>query len=95
MNRMMYDGFGYGGYGIAHGIAEFVLFICVVAFIALVLRHLIGGGWNQCRGGGCGGGHHGHSGGHNMGALDLLRDRYAKGEIDTNEFQERKKALLE
>ena len=94
MNRMMYDAFGYGGYGIVHGIAEFVIFICVVTIIALVVRYAIGVSWPHCKGGACGP-HHGHGAGSTTIALDLLRDMFAKCEIDTNVFQERRKALLE
>ncbi len=31
---------------------------------------------------------------HHSNALELLKERYAKGEIDTEEYEERKKVLL-
>lgn len=82
---MGYYGYGHpmmwgGDSGFIGGLFTiFWIFVLVVAIIALV-RYM--------RHGKVG---HWHSGS----ALGILRERFAKGEIDTAEFQERKKALEE
>ena len=80
---------GYGGYGpmMGYGYADplgwvFMLLFWVLLVIAIVvLVRWLGGGR-----------HHGwHE--HNRSALDVLKERYAKGEIDRKEFEEKKKDL--
>lgn len=53
--------------------------IVVLVIAVAILRRTRRGGWHHR----CG-----------RGALELLRERYAKGEISTPEFEERKKALM-
>lgn len=60
-----------------------VLGVILVIVIVLVLARVMG-----CRGMRCG--HHGRSG---SAALATLEERYAKGEIDKAEFEERKNTL--
>lgn len=43
------------------------------------------------RGGCCGSHHSGHT--YNQNAIEILKERYAKGEIDTEEYHKRKKEL--
>lgn len=81
-------GFGMHGFagGLAGGVFMLVFWIAVILLIAVVIRWLIASS--------------GTTAAPNVGsapgtesALDLLRSRYARGEIDTQEFEERKKAL--
>lgn len=68
-----------GGYGFIGGLFTILwVFVLVVAIVALV---------RYARHGRMG---HWHRGGS---AMDILRERFAKGEIDKAEFEERKKAL--
>ena len=72
--------YGFGPLGILYHVLSWVLIIMIVV---LAVRLFRGGRI-----------HRGHRYWH-MGssALDVLRERYAKGEIDKAEFEERKKVL--
>ncbi len=78
--NMMY-GYGYQPYfGFSHFFGSvFWLFLIVMIVLALRRRRMIGGGrWGMW----------GDS------ALTALRERYAKGEISKEEYEERKKVLM-
>ncbi len=78
-------GYGYGngmmGYSLFGGFFSLLWFVLVVVIVIAIVRGITGG-------------RHGH---HWMDrdktALDILKERYAKGEIDKNEFEEKKKDL--
>jgi putative membrane protein len=85
-----YGGYGMGpgmmgGYGYGHGFIGTILLAIVVAAVVIGIIVLIRG---------TSAGHRPHGGGTSTDeAMDILRSRYAKGEIDKEEFEERKKAL--
>lgn len=75
--------FGYGSYGPGFffgPILMVIFWVIVVALIVSMIKRAHGG-----HGGCCG---HGGSD-----ALEVLKERYAKGEIDKKEFTEKKKDL--
>lgn len=78
------DGWSDGWWGAGHMIFGPIMWILtiglVVAAVILLVRWLSGG--TQGTGGGAG-----------RSALEILNDRYARGEIDTAEYEERKRAL--
>lgn len=77
----MYSG-GYGGGEVTlHLIFGVLFFIILVALAVILVRVALGGGrrrWMMMR----------------DSALETLKDRYAKGEIDKKEFEEKKKDLM-
>lgn len=87
--------YGYGpammGYGsgcgagceVVHAIVAIFWIVVLIAIIAAAVRALRGKPVWHCRGRMFGGDP----------ALDLLRERYVKGEIDRKEFEEKKKDL--
>lgn len=76
----------YGGYGLGFGVIGFIVHIAIIIAVIWVVLSVL-------RGLGMGRGHrrwmwHAHS------ALSILNERFAKGEIDQKEYEERKKVLL-
>lgn len=81
-----------GGYGYGYGLAwipELIIWIVIiVAIVALVksLAHHGGGGYYM---------HGRHMMGEGPDALEILKQRYAKGEIAKKEYEEMKKDIAE
>jgi putative membrane protein len=83
----------YGHYGMFYGLGDFIgsiLWIVVLVAAILFVVRMMGGGrhhrgdwkaWSAPWEG--------------KGALDILKERYAKGEINKEEYEERKKVLSE
>ena len=81
---MMWGGGQWGGFGMVLGpIFMILLVVGIVACIIYLLRLF-------CMAGPASGSHAAHDR-----ALALLKERYAKGEIDSTEFTERKKLLTD
>lgn len=78
----MWGGDGWGWGGMIMGPLMFIIVIAVIAVVVIGVARMAG-----CTGGRCGH-HHGSSS-----ALAVLEERFAKGEIDKAEFEERKNAL--
>jgi putative membrane protein len=78
----MMDGFGGHGWGMGWGMGWWWIIglIIVVVIVWMVVR-----GMNQ---------NNSVSHSHGKSALDILKERYARGEIDKQEFEERKKGLM-
>ncbi len=73
--------YGYGGYGIVEMVLHLLWWVFVVLVIIAALRWLRHGRrWH-------------HMAGMGSSAMSILRERYARGEIDKAEFEERKKTL--
>jgi len=70
-------------------------FLLMIIFWALVIWGILS--FFRCAGGSCMGGHN-HSSRENgkkeKTALDILKERYAKGEIEKKEFDQKKKDLI-
>ena len=82
INNMMNFGFTpFGGFG-------WIFMILFWGFVIWMIVSMIRGNF--------GGGHmggHSHGNAHEKSPLDILKERYAKGEIDKSEFEEKKKDL--
>jgi putative membrane protein len=81
MQYGMMDGYGmsYGSYGIM-GIIGLIFWILVIAGLVLLIKYLWEGGAAPRVG--------------QESALDILKKRYASGEISKEEFENKKKDLL-
>ena len=81
-----YSGMGpWGGGGWwmpVHGLFSLLILVLVIAGIVVLVRMGLGGG-----------GPHGR-GAHRSSGLDLLDERYAKGEIDREDYLQRKRDLM-
>lgn len=82
---MMY-GYGLDGFWFGHtlfgGFSMIIVWIAVILFVVWLVREASGSNKKQD-----GPVHHGKT------ALDILKERYAKGEIDRKEFDEKKRDL--
>ncbi|MBI2021916.1 SHOCT domain-containing protein [Candidatus Daviesbacteria bacterium] len=76
-NPMM--GWG-GGFGIFGWVTMIAIFLLLILGVIALIRYLSGWGWGKRS-------EEGKS------PLDILKERYARGEIDKKEFEERKKDL--
>lgn len=74
---------GGGGWMFLGPVMMIVVLVALVAGVVLVIRWL--GGPHHPAGG------HGRHGGRD--AMDILRERFARGEIDKEEFEERRRLL--
>lgn len=78
------DGFmGHGWSGMLFGPLMMILFIAVVVAIVVLIVRWLGG--SRATG----------SGAAARTAVDILEERYARGEIDRDEFEERRRVLTE
>jgi putative membrane protein len=77
----MYGYYGNWGSPILGGLIMFIFWVAVIYFIVWLIR----GGKSPF--------HHECMGGKNNNALDILKERYAKGEINKEEFEAKKKDL--
>ncbi|MFZ5790620.1 MAG: SHOCT domain-containing protein [Pseudomonadota bacterium] len=80
-------GWGGGWYGMIFGPLLMILVLAVVIAAVVLLVRWIGGPWH-----GAMPPHHAPPG---RTPLDILKERFARGEIDKNEFEERRRALGE
>jgi putative membrane protein len=71
---------GYGGYGAFSMIIWVVILIAIVALVVWLVRSLSGPGAH-------------HVGPRGSSGLDVLDDRYARGEINRDEYLEKKRDL--
>ena len=73
----MMGGYGWGGGGGFGIIGMLLWWVLIVLGIVLIAKWIFGGGWG---------------GGRTAGdrALEILKERYARGEIDKNEFEQKK-----
>ncbi len=80
---MMYSWWDHGAsppwYGMIFGPLMMIVFIVLTALIVAWVLRALGFGWQSSA--------HGHS------ALDILNERFARGEIDRAEYEERKHLL--
>ncbi len=77
-----YDGFGLGGFGMGIGM---LLFWGLIIFVVVALvRAFAGTGWGYDRS---------EREARPRSPLEILRERYARGEIDRNEFEQKRTVL--
>jgi putative membrane protein len=75
---MMGGGYGFGGLGMI------LIWVLIIAAVVLLVRALVGGQW--------GGGQAGRAGGGSS-ARQVLDERFARGEIDRDEYEEKRRLL--
>jgi Predicted membrane protein len=75
----MMGGYGMGGFGFG-GFFMILWWILVIVGIVVLVKWLLGQGAS-------------HGGGSGGRALDILKERYARGEIDEQEYQKKKQDL--
>ena len=74
-------GFGYGGYGVAHMIIWVVVLIAIIAGVVWLVRSIAAPGMH-------------HMPPKRSTGLDVLEERYARGDINRDEYLEKKKDIL-
>ena len=80
----MMDGYGMGyGFGFG-GIFMILWWVLIIVGIVMLVKWLLGSSPGSCG--------HGRTGGK---ALDILKERYARGEIDEQEYQKKRRDLTE
>lgn len=86
-------GYGYGpmtGYGWTGELLSVIWAIIIIAIVLGLVRWAFG--WRRWRHGRCCR-RFGWDDGADHSAIDIVRERYAKGEIDKEEYEEKKKML--
>jgi putative membrane protein len=78
---------GWGWYGMIFGPLFMILILAVVIAVAVLIVRSLGGPWQ-----GAAPPHYPPPG---RTPLDILKERFARGEIDKNEFEERRRVLGE
>ncbi len=84
--------FGWSPFG---GILSVIIWIIIVAVIIGIIRSILWGGrWNSRWDRGYRWGNNRWRSSNSSGALDVLNERYAKGEITKEEYEAKKKDIL-
>jgi putative membrane protein len=78
-----YGGYGMGGYALWGGLMMVLFWGVVIVFIVAVVRWLVGGS----------AGRHPHLHERSNRALEILEERYARGEIEREEYLQRRDDL--
>ncbi|HET7833310.1 MAG TPA: SHOCT domain-containing protein [Gallionella sp.] len=74
----MWEHMGYYGWGWGMGISMLLFWVLVIAAIVLLIKFTASGGVDRSR---------------EKSALDILKERYARGEIEREEFEQKKRDL--
>jgi putative membrane protein len=74
-------GWGGGWYAMIFGPLFMILFLAVLVAVVVILVRWLGGPWQ------------GAMPPHQFPPLDILKERFARGEIDKTEFEERRRVL--
>jgi len=67
------------GWGFGGGLVMIIIWVAIILFIVWLVKEMKGSNSSDAT--------------RSKSALDILKDRYAKGEIDKKEFEEKKKDL--
>ena len=74
----------FGPLGIAGGVLSIIFWILIIILVVALIRRMTRGNYHWMEGRRMSG---------NKTALDILKERYAKGEINKQEFEEKKKDI--
>lgn len=74
-------GYGYGGYGSIHMIIWVVIFVVIVAGLVWLVRSMSGGGASGIAA-------------RRSAGVEVLEERYARGEINRDEYLQKKRDIL-
>jgi putative membrane protein len=90
---MMGDWGGWGWFGPFHFIIPLLFFALIITVVVLAVRYAMGWGGHPMGPGMMGPGMMGHGMERRPPGLDILEERYARGEINRDEYLEKKRDI--
>jgi putative membrane protein len=89
----MMDGWGGGWFWPFHFIIPFLFLALIITVVVMLVRYAIGWGGHPMGPGMMGPGMTGHGMEQRSSALDILEERYVRGEINRDEYLEKKRDI--